>query len=132
MKTSPIHSQNPRISLALQDLDMRVRLEHVLIGAGYEVVNCAQPDDLSKLVADTGALSAYELAIWDMRMLNDDSVRRIENLQARDVFPPLILITAFSDNDAFQRFCKLKTVAYFDMPLETYQQLTTVLRILPL
>jgi len=125
-------ARHPRILLAVIDFEMRSRLQSVLRSANYDVASCSHVEDVRQLLAATDELRSCDLVICDVEMLDDEAVRRIEALQARSEIPPLILVTAFSDPVALKRVAALKTEADFDMPLDSYHQLATVLKIIPL
>lgn len=128
MNHKPNEDRQPHILLVLRDVSTRNRLASALRSASYDVVTYSQMDNLPGLLAAPDEPRSYDLAIWDVEMLDEDTVRWIEELQSRSEFPPLILITAFSDMHALGRVRGLKTEAVFDAHLETHNQLASVLQ----
>ena len=130
----------PRIFLATVNFELRSLLQRMLSQAGYDITSHTNGNDLRDAVTRSSFTTRdqrhgpYDLLVLDAELLDEQDLQRIQDLQRRDAFPPLILITAFSDDPTRTRMRALQTVAQFDMSRASfaYYQLATVLRVVPL
>lgn len=129
------HFQHPRILLAAVDHELSSMLARVLKLAGYDVAAISNRDQVGELLAEESLadhIQAYDLLICEAQLLDDMATRSIETAQKQGRCPPLILITAFADDGDLQRVQRLKTEAHFERAFETFEQLMTIRRVVPL
>ena len=97
--------QVPRILLAEDDREMRELLAWILWRAGFAVETCT--DGISLLerleaLAEKGRFDPFYLVISDIRMPGVTGMEILEYLQSHPQLPPLLLITAFGDQQTHQ------------------------------
>ena len=127
---SPADAGAPRILLAEDDREMRVLLAEQLRHDGYEVVECC---DGQGLVAHLSALflpgaepEEFDLVISNIRMPAFSGLEVLDGLHGRAGCPPVILITAFGDEQTHERARRLGAVATFDKPFRIPDLLAVV------
>jgi len=111
----------PRILLAEDDDEMRILLTWSLRWEGYEVVECRNGTDL--LDALSGATAEDEadgvaLVISDIRMPGISGLDVLRSLRLSESFPPVVLITAFGDEETHAEADRLGAIALFDKPFD--------------
>ena len=122
------------ILLAEDDLEMRRMLAWSLQEKGYEVTEC---DDGYCLMKRLGFLEPFrntqnfDLIISDIRMPGVTGIQVLESAKEFEDFPPMILITAFGDNNTHAQAEKLGAVAMLDKPFDVADLLARVVQILP-
>lgn len=119
-----------RILLAEDDHDVRLVLTHLLELAGYEVTavtNGAEMLDVlaASILHETGA-SAPDIIITDVRMPGFNGLNIIEGLRANGWTQPVIVMSAFGDEDMEERIARMEHATFFPKPFEP-QQLTAAL-----
>jgi DNA-binding response OmpR family regulator len=122
-------NDTPHILLAEDDSEMRTTLASVLRASGYEVVECAHGLDLLKLFAASQLqvhASSYSLLISDIRMPGLSGLEVLEGFRGKRGFPPVILITAFGDEETHIRARESGAVAVLDKPFEVEDLLAIV------
>lgn len=123
----------PRILLAEDDKEMRSLLARALRRAGYEISEC--PDGIALLDYLFHLLPAknenIDLIISDIWMGGVTGLEVLEGLHDRDEFPPMILITAFGDQETHAKARRLGAVAMFDKPFDTDDLLAVVREFVP-
>jgi len=121
-----------RVLLAEDDYEMRALLSLALREAGYDVCECGNGADLlttlSLLEASTAGV--FDLVISDIRMPGASGLDVLEDLRHRKGVPPVILITAFGDDETHARARQLGAAAVFDKPFETDDLLSKVREVL--
>ena len=125
----------PRILLAEDDDEMRRLLAQALCAAGYEVIQCRHGMDflkrLESFIISKGTLD-FELIISDILMPGLTGLEILEDLHDYKGFPPMILITAFGDENIHRKAKQLGAAAMFDKPFEIDDLLSKVREIVPL
>jgi DNA-binding response OmpR family regulator len=114
-------ASSPRILLADDDPEMRTLLAFALRSEGYEVVECADGSQLLEQLKAARAQSAPQrigLVITDMRMPDIGGLEILGRLRDRPSVPPIILITAFGDEQTHTRARQLGAAASIDKPFE--------------
>jgi DNA-binding response OmpR family regulator len=124
-----------RILLAEDDMEMRTLLAHVLKRSGYEVVAC--PDGVDMLTHLAAFLmphdqvhESFDLIISDIRMPGVTGMEVLQGKPKRADFPPMILITAFGDDETHARAAQYGVAAMFDKPFDVDELLKKVNTIL--
>ena len=125
-KDSPITipQKNPfHILLADDDKEMRHLLSQVFSNAGFEVTECSDGVDLlmhleSLLFPERNGRHAPDLIISDIRMPGITGIEILEGLQNVKDRPPIIMITAFGDDETHDLAEKLNAAAMFDKPFD--------------
>jgi CheY-like chemotaxis protein len=114
-------SSQAGILLAEDDDEMRTFMAWVLRRKGYEVTECSTGlhllDSLGSFVLSAEPVN-FDLIISDIRMPGVTGLEVLEGLQAYKGFPPVILITAFGDEETHLRARQLGAVALFDKPFD--------------
>lgn len=123
-----------RVLVSEDDEQMRAFLEMALQREGYEVTTCA---DGIALVDHIGAVlasreEAYGLVISDIRMPGLSGLEFLRGTQAWRGMPPVILITAFGDEETHARARQLGARAVIDKPFEAEELLAKVRELLPI
>lgn len=122
------------ILLADDDIEMRRMLAWVLREKGYEVCECPDGDDLLDHLGFYGSFeraSNYDLIISDIRMPGVTGIQALESVKEFGDFPPMILITAFGDDNTHIQAEKLGAAALLDKPFDVADLLARVIQILP-
>ena len=126
-----------RVLLAEDDREMRALLALSLRKYGYDVVECA--DGVSLLTHLAAYLlpteynrEQFDLIISDIRMPGVTGMEVLEGRPEIAEFPPMILITAFGDEETHRSAKKYGAAAMFDKPFDVDDLLEKVRSILPL
>lgn len=109
----------PRVLLAEDDDEMRSLLATALRRDGYDVRTCTNGINLLERVAPSfphGGIEDYALIISDIRMPGLSGLEVLADLQGHASAPPLILITAFGDDETHARAERLGALAVLDKP----------------
>ena len=124
-----------RVLLAEDDKEMRRFLAQALRQSGYDVVEC--PDGMAMLTHLADFLlpeelgpEAFDLIISDIRMPGISGLEVLEGKPKRRDFPPMILITAFGDDETHTLAGQFGAAAMFDKPFDIDDLLGTVKSIL--
>lgn len=108
-----------RILLADDDHDLREALELVLRKRGYDVQAVASGiglvDRLSGALLD-GAESPVDAIITDVRMPGCNGLNVVEGLRANGLDLPIIVISAFGDEDMRARIARMRNVHLMEKP----------------
>lgn len=114
--------RTPRILLAEDDYELRRLLSEVLREAGYDIVE-AQDGlqlrdrlDFSRLLFEDHY--DFDLIISDIRMPGLTGLDALDSLPRRVRVPPIILITAFGDREAFRHAASIGAIGFFDKPID--------------
>jgi DNA-binding response OmpR family regulator len=100
---------------------MRTLLAFTLKGEGYEVVECAngmQLLDQLNTVWVPNASHGIDLVITDLRMPGLSGLELLGRLRDRRGVPPVILLTAFGDEQTHTQARQLGAAASVDKPFE--------------
>jgi len=127
----------PCVLLAEDDKEMRTLLAQALRTAGYRVSECVDGWNLlehlrSFILPDSREHDQVDLVISDIRMPGLTAFEILEGVQDTDGFPPIILITAFGDEDIHAQAEKFGVAAMFDKPFEIDDLLGEVRKIISL
>jgi DNA-binding response OmpR family regulator len=124
----------PHVLLAEDDDEMRRLLAQALCVAGYEVIQCRHGMDflkrLESFIINNDTLD-FELIISDILMPGLTGLEILEDLHECKGFPPMILITAFGDENIHRKAKQLGAAAMFDKPFEIDDLLSKVREIVP-
>jgi CheY-like chemotaxis protein len=131
----PIHTKNtsrPRILLAEDDGEMREMLSFVLWREGYAVESITDGASLLQRLdeADSSDAIDWDLVISDIRMPGITGMEVLEYLKARGNLPPLMLITAFGDEQTHELARRLGAVALLDKPFDLQDLMCRVRRVI--
>jgi CheY-like chemotaxis protein len=139
MKLKSTKSTHPRILLGEDDADMRKLLAEALHERGYTVVECG--DGLSVLNKLSSVLMSPEVAakdaepfaliISDIRMPGVTGLTILDGVRLFDEFPPMILITAFGDEETHAEAKRQGAAAMFDKPFDVDDLLEKVEELVP-
>jgi CheY-like chemotaxis protein len=133
-------SNRPRVLVGEDDAEMRRVLAEALRDRGYAVVECNDGvsvlNSLSSLVLSpetTGRDSErFDLVISDIRMPGVTGLSILEGVQLFEGFPPMILITAFGDEETHAAASRAGVAAMFDKPFDVDDLLEKVEELAPL
>jgi len=121
-KAETMWHQVPRVILAEDDEELRSLLAGVLRRDGYDVVEASSGLELLELLADLlqrrGSVPCCELVVTDIRMPGATGLQVLETLRHRDWATPLMVITAFGDEQAHAEARRLGVAAMFDKPFD--------------
>ena len=126
-------ANQPRILLAEDDDELRKLLTWSLHKEGYRVTECT--DGMVLLNNLDGYLfleeaNGFDLIISDIRMPGLTGIEILEGLHTYENFPPMILITAFGDEETHAQAHRLGATAILDKPFDIEDLLTKVREIL--
>jgi CheY-like chemotaxis protein len=129
-----IKKKIPHILLAEDNHEMRKLLAMSLRKNGYEVTEFV--DGLSMLnhyfsVASLQKEAAFDLVISDVRMPGLTGIEILEGMYKHKGFPPMVLITAFGDEETHEQAHRLGAVAMFDKPFDIDELIAKVQEIVP-
>lgn len=125
----PKADRRSRILLADDDADMRQLLAFTLRSEGYEVAACADGTELlEQLMAACGLHASYhlDLVISDIRMPGISGLEVLGRVRDCHDMPPIMVITAFGDEETHAQARQLGAVASIDKPFEISQFLALV------
>jgi CheY-like chemotaxis protein/ribosome-associated translation inhibitor RaiA len=129
------HAHLPlRILLAEDDLEMRKLLAWALEREGYLVQECHDGTTLKKWIDRSDSRSSnveFDLVISDIRMPGLTGLEVLESVQGRSAGPPMILISAFCDQETEELARRLGAAALLPKPFDTEELVERVHRLLP-
>ena len=139
MKLDSIKSARRRILLGEDDADMRKLLAEALHEKGYQVVQCADGasvlNKLSSVLMEPGVATKdpepFDLIISDIRMPGITGLTILDGVRLFDGFPPMILITAFGDEETHAEARRQGAAAMFDKPFDVDELLDKVEELVP-
>lgn len=134
------HDSRPRVLLGEDDAEMRSVLSEALREKGYGVVECPDGlkvlDRLSSVLLSPAVTSKepehYDLIISDIRMPGVNGMSILEGVKLFERFPPMILITAFGDEETHAEASRLGVAAMFDKPFDVDDLLKKVEELAPI
>jgi DNA-binding response OmpR family regulator len=129
-------TRSARILLAEDDREMRSLLAWTLEDNGYEVVEAENGLELVRCLSsvlvdgESGRPhSEYDVIVSDVRMPGMTGLEVLKSLRKRDHLTPIILITAFGDEETHAEAKRLGA-AMIDKPFDTVDLLAAVRRAL--
>ena len=136
--SSKNQNSKPYVLLAEDDEEMRRLLVQALQKDGYKVCECSTGlrllDKLGNRLVEPEKLKCepteYDLIISDIRMPGVTGLSVLEGMRLFEGFPPMILITAFGDEETHTRANELGAAAVFDKPFEIEDLLDKVHEVL--
>ncbi len=128
-------SEHPaQVLLGEDDPELRALLADMLRRDGHDVLEARDGAELLEHVAgtlaDSGELESVDLIVSDIRMPGWTGMEILENLRHVGCWAPVILITAFGDQDTHDMAGRLGAVAVFDKPFDIDDLRTAVLNAL--
>lgn len=126
----PIHT---RVLLAEDDADLRRLIDEALIKAGYRVKAVKTGVELwsflDRTISDPGLM--VDLVVTDNIMPGCTGIEVINGLRQRDWATPVIVITAFGDDETKGEARRLGAAAFIDKPFAMEELVFAVNAILP-
>ncbi len=119
----------PRILLAEDDDELRKLLAWSLLKEGYQVTECTDGIVLLNNLDGylfLGEAKCFDLIISDIRMPGITGIEILEGLHAHKNIPPMIVITAFGDEETHAHAHRLGAAAIFDKPFDIEDLLAKV------
>lgn len=129
-----IKKKIPRILLAEDNHEMRKLLSMSLRKNGYEVTEFADGGSMLQRYFASDSVqkeAAFDLVISDVRMPGLSGMEILEVMSNFKEFPPVILITAFGDEETHKQAYLLGAVAMFDKPFNIDDLIAKVQEIAP-
>jgi CheY-like chemotaxis protein len=123
-----------RILVADDDLDMRTLLASALRQDGYDVVEIADGSELFQTVYSWlrhGNGQGLDAIVSDIRMPAFSGLEVLAEIRSRCTTVPVILITAFGDEQTHAEARALGAFAVFDKPFDVDDLRTVLLNALP-
>ena len=127
-------SEISQILIAECDHEIRAFLKNTFFRSGYEVRACASGAELLRLArfqTDNQPSPQLDLVLCDIRILDDEMIESLLQLQENSNPIPIVLIDRFMDGKAQAIVVKLRAAAVINEPTNTIDLLTTVRRIIP-
>lgn len=118
------------ILIAEDDEDTRTLLAEILRGDGYRVEEAASGPDLARAIAnrlETRRAVPLDLIVADVRMPGMSGLQVLDALRAVDWATPVVVMTAFGDDDVRAEALRLGAIAVLQKPFEM-DDLRTVVR----
>jgi CheY-like chemotaxis protein len=108
--------------LAEDDGPFRFLLTQVLRNDGYHVVAVSNGVDLMDILGDSlspdGTFARFDLVLSDVRMPGWPGLDALAKVAQDPGMPPLILFTAFGDEDTHRRALELGALTLLDKPFD--------------
>jgi|APSaa5957512622_1039677.scaffolds.fasta_scaffold13477_4 CheY-like chemotaxis protein len=122
-----------QVLLAEDDYEMRMLLAWSLNKQGYHVTECKDGNSLMKKVGSMPYESAqlFDLIISDIRMPGFTGLQVLESIRDYEGLPPILLITAFPNDETHKKARQLGALAVFEKPFEVDALVEKVRQILP-
>jgi DNA-binding response OmpR family regulator len=124
-----VEKRRPRILLAEDHDAMRKFLLETLQAEGYDVTECRDGAEFLlhfEAFFVRGQSVDFDVIISDILMPGLTGLEILEDARHYDGFPPMILITAFGDQNTRARAVKAGAAAVFDKPFEIDELLEKV------
>lgn len=124
-----------RVLLADDDCEMRKLLAWSLNVQGYQVTECKDGNSLMKQVGYAvhyEGVQPFDLIISDIRMPGSNGFQVLESARDFEELPPILLITAFPDDETRKKARELGAIAVFEKPFDIDTLMKIVRQILPL
>jgi DNA-binding response OmpR family regulator len=126
--------RNPTVLIAEDDFEMLRILTWSLEKAGYDVIECQDGMMLMKKLGEVESEPGHrgiDLVISDIRMPGFTGLQVLERTGNQGQAVPMILISAFADQEAQDRAESLGAAALFPKPLDLDQLVAKVQELLP-
>lgn len=108
-----------RVLIAEDDAELRFLLQHVLEQDGYRVMTVSDGEALRKIVEGSPPGSTdIDVVISDIRMPGYSGLQVLELLRQRDAGLPVILISAFADDEACAEARRLGAANILSKPFD--------------
>lgn len=123
-------ARHAHLLVAEDDPEMRALLASCLRRDGYSVTEASDGAELRDYLGDCllhGSIAYPDLIVSDIRMPGTTGLDVLAGLHHSGVTTPVILITAFGDEDTHRLGKALGAVAVFDKPLDFDELRDTVL-----
>jgi len=125
----------PRILVAEDDVEMRRLLVTSLRNSGFETTECSDGyqllDHLGNPVFD-GEPDGFDLIVSDIRMPGVTGIEVLEGIHDAEWFVPMILITAFGNEEVHRQADELGAAAMFDKPFDIDELVAKIRQVLVL
>lgn len=113
--------REPRVLVAEDDDEMRLLLSECLRRKGMRVIEC--PNGLHLVEHLTGLITRgerpeFDIIISDIRMPWISGLQVFKGLRSKRALPPVILITAFGDEETHQQARNIGVAAIYDKPFD--------------
>jgi CheY-like chemotaxis protein len=111
----------PRILVAEDDAEMRHLLVWHLRKAGFDTIECTDGYQLLDHLGNpvlTGEPDDFDLIVSDIRMPGVTGMEVLEGIYETEWFVPMILITAFGNDEVHRKAESLGAAGMFDKPFE--------------
>lgn len=126
-----VAESRPRVLLAEDDDEMRALLVAGLRSDGFDVLEARDGAELLErlgdLFSEAGGDEGVDLVISDIKMPFFDGLSVLAGLRRNSVKTPVILITAFGDQDTHDKARSLGASAVFDKPFDLNDLRTSAL-----
>lgn len=131
----PILARMPRILVAEDDAEMRRLLVWHLRNAGFDTIACADGyqllDYMGKPVLQ-GEPDDFDLIVSDIRMPGATGLEVLEGIHEAEWFVPMILITAFGNEEVHRQAEELGAAGMFDKPFDISDLIIRIRQVLVL
>jgi CheY-like chemotaxis protein len=114
--------ERTRVLVAEDDEEMRKLLAWSMSRKGYEVTECRDGTELMRklgLFDGQGGGSAFDVVVSDIRMPGATGLEALEAVRELEELPPVIFITAFADQDAYEQADRLGAAGVLAKPFDT-------------
>jgi CheY-like chemotaxis protein len=116
------HSTGCRILVAEDDPDLRMLIAAALGRDGHDIVTAADGTEILELLAATigepESTRQFDLIVSDVRMPGWSGLDVLAGLRHYPLVPPVVLITAFGDEQLHADARRLGAVATLDKPFD--------------
>jgi len=121
-ETAVSHLGPRRLLLAEDDGPFRFLLTMALRRDGYQIVAVSNGVDLLDILGDSlsrdGTLAPFDLVLSDLRMPGWPGLEALAEIGRNPGMPPLILFTAFGDEDTHKRALEIGALTLLDKPFD--------------
>jgi two-component system response regulator (stage 0 sporulation protein F) len=133
--STPGSDRSPlRVLLAEDDPDMRSLLATALKEDGHDVIEIADGAQFLQVIYSCRRLASgrgFDAIISDIRMPAFSGLEVVADLRSTDTTVPIILITAFGDEQTHAAAFMLGVSAVFDKPFDVDDLRTALLNVVP-
>jgi len=118
---NPASTDPPRVLVAEDDFELRRMMVRALRKDGYEIVEAIDGIELLERVADTlfdtsGRL--FDVIVTDIRMPGWSGMQVLHGFRGKTDMTPVILVTAFGDEQTHRLAHELGAVCVLDKPFD--------------
>ena len=124
-----------RILVAEDELEMRKLIAWSIKRKGYEVIECGDGAVLMKHLGFMEPLrqeNDIDLVVSDIRMPGTTGLQVLEKAKDHENIPPIILITAYPDQETYDKAKRLGARAVLAKPFDIDDLMDEITRILPI